>query len=345
LGQDFYGALLRTLERDGGFRRCTPGKPPARGRNFYVFVYDWRLDNSQSAVQLDALISRIRADYADPALKVDIVAYSNGGLVARYFARFGAVSLRDGAIPEATCAGAAAIRRLLLVGTPNLGTLQPALAFVRGEEMGLQSVPPEVVATCPGAPQLLPHPRVPWLLDVHGRTVRSDVFDAATWRELGWCVFDPEVRARTVAEHGGGAAGRRYLDALERYFARSLARARQFALALAQPAPPNDPRVFVFGGDCALTLARLVERIGDRFFARETPDAIEAPVAGVDYGALMFEPGDLVVTRDSLLALASDTRPALAVEHAVFLCEQHRNLTSNPTFQDNLLHTLLAETP
>jgi hypothetical protein len=232
------------------------------------------------------------------------------------------------------------------VGTPNLGTLQPALAFIRGEEMGLRNVPPEVVATCPGAAQLLPHPAVPWLADVRGRDVQRDVFSIETWRELGWCLFDPEVRERTVAQHGGGAAGRRYLAALERYFARQLARGRRFASVLAQPAPPGDARVFLFGADCSLTLARVVvERAGGRHFARESPHDLRAPVEGVDYDAVMFEPGDLVVTRDSLLARSRRAPGALAVEHAVFLCEEHRNLTGNPSFQDNLLHTLLAETP
>jgi len=36
---------------------------------------------------------------------------------------------------------------------------------------------------------------------------------------------------------------------------------------------------------------------------------------------------------------------ALPTEHAVFLCEEHRRLTANATFQNNLLHTLLADLP
>ena len=344
LFQDFYGALLRTLERAGGYRRCTPGSTPTRGRNYYVFAYDWRLDNSAAACALHALIEQIRGDHGDPSLPVDVIAHSNGGLLARYYARFGPTPLRDDADPEATCAGARAIRRLLLVGTPNLGTLQPALALARGEEMGLRSVPPEVVATCPGSSQLLPHPELPWLADVTGRTIRSDVFDAETWRALRWCVFDPRVRERVIGAHGGGADGRRHLAALERYFARHLQRARRFASLLAQPAPPDDARVFLFGGDCSLTPVRIVvERVGGRFLPREAPADIATPSDGVDYEALMFEPGDLVVTRNSLLGRTPGTRGAMHTEHAVFLCEEHRELTGNASFQDNLLHALLAE--
>jgi len=35
-----------------------------------------------------------------------------------------------------------------------------------------------------------------------------------------------------------------------------------------------------------------------------------------------------------------DAPPALAVSCTVILCEKHQFLTGNPTFQNNLLHTL-----
>ena len=109
----------------------------------------------------------------------------------------------------ASCApaGAAAIRRLLMVGTPNLGSMQPVLSHVRGEEMGLRKIPAEVVATISGAPQLMPHPALPWLLDTRGRLIAKDVFDMGTWRELRWSIFDPDVRARTIARKGGETGG------------------------------------------------------------------------------------------------------------------------------------------
>jgi hypothetical protein len=194
----------------------------------------------------------------------------------------------------------------------------------------------------------MPHPSVPWLASTDGRLLARDPYDIETWRRLGWCLFDPVVRERAQSTHGGGAAGRRYLAALERYLARNLARARRFSTLLADAAPAGDVRAFVFGGDCAPTRARVVvERERGRLAGRERPDEIVARRPGVDYTALMFEPGDLVVTRSSLLGLppARTPLPALAIEHAVFLCEEHRLLTANATFQNNLLHTLTAEQP
>jgi hypothetical protein len=115
----------------------------------------------------------------------------------------------------------------------------------------------------------------------------------------------------------------------------------------------------LFGGDCAPTLARLVlEHVDGRAHARERPKDIAAPLARVDYPALMFEPGDLVVTRDSLEGrLPQDEfghvdpghgpafRNGLPVWQSTFICEEHRQLTGNPTFQDNLLYTLLRKMP
>jgi hypothetical protein len=75
-------------------------------------------------------------------------------------------------------------------------------------------------------------------------------------------------------------------------------------------------------------------------------------VAGIDYQDLIHDPGDSVVTRNSLLGRCeSELRPGFSpfppvpAAHAVFLCEQHQFLTGNRTFQNNLLHTLLTVEP
>lgn len=350
LGRDFYGQILDTLQGAGGYRRRRPGDAVEPGqRNFYVFLYDWRLDNVAAVDGLHALIEQIRADHGDPRLRVDILAHSNGGLLARYYARYGTDDRLDGGDATPSYAGAAAIRRLLMVGTPNLGTMQPVLSHVRGEEMGLRKVPPEIIATISGAPQLMPHPALPWLVDRRGDIVDRDLFELDTWREFGWSIFDPKVRERTVRRKGGGAAGRRYLAVLELYLERHLRRGRRFLELMSGPADARDVRPWVFGGDCDATVARLVlERNGRRSQARERAAGVTRPLAGIDYQRLIHDPGDAVVTRASLLGVHDGplrpgyTRlPALPIAHSVFLCERHQYLTGNPTFQNNLLHTLL----
>src|SRR6266700_7647588 len=71
LGHDFYGQLLSTLQRFGGYVRSKPGDATRAGeRRYYVYAYDWRQDNVESARGLDRLIDAIRRDYNDPTLKV-----------------------------------------------------------------------------------------------------------------------------------------------------------------------------------------------------------------------------------------------------------------------------------
>jgi hypothetical protein len=323
LGRDFYGELLRTLQRVGGYRRCRPGQPPEGDGTscLYTYVYDFRLDNARAAAGLGALIEQVRADFGDPRLAVDVVAHSNGGLLARYFIRH--------------------------------GTLQPVLSLLRGEEIGLRRIPPEVIATGPGIPQMMPHPTIDWLVDLQGRPLRADLYDVGTWRDFGWSVFDPQIAGRVIELHGGGAAGRRYLAVLREYLGASLQAGRSFAESFATGPDPAGVRTWVFGGDCEPTLARLVaESVGGRVLARERVDDIAMPLPGVDYAALMHEPGDTVVTRASLLGRrnALVAGPPTAAESlragpAVFFCERHQQLTGNPVLQDNLLHALFRAEP
>ena len=63
----------------------------------------------------------------------------------------------------------------------------------------------------------------------------------------------------------------------------------------------------------------------------------------------MLEPGDGRVTKPSLLARETLDPSApqldesfLPVAYWFFLCEQHDRLTSNVSFQDNLLNVLLS---
>ncbi len=54
LGQDFYGKIIATLRDFGGYVRGTPGVQPGAGeRRYYVYAYDWRQDNVESARGLD----------------------------------------------------------------------------------------------------------------------------------------------------------------------------------------------------------------------------------------------------------------------------------------------------
>ena len=356
LGADFYGAIITTLEREGGYVRGTPGHLAASGsRRYYLFPYDWRQDNVVTARKLDTFIEQIRRDYGDPALKVDIVAHSMGGLITRYYIQYGVTDVLDSNEFPASFAGAAKIRTAILLGTPNLGSVTGLHSLLIGHTVGWQAIPTEALATMPSVYELLPHPVTNWIVDPQGHPLERDLFFVGTWSAYRWSVFDPAVERRVKSRFASEAAGAASVDVLQRYFAKRIERARRFVWSLTYNEEQQAPvKMVVFGGDCTLTPARVVlepppaSEIGGVPSARLRPQDIRAPEAGVDYSRLMLEPGDGEVTKPSLLARESldPTVPRsddvfFPLAYAFFLCVDHAQLTGNINFQDNLLNVLL----
>ena len=113
----------------------------------FQFDYDWRRDNVESAKRLKAFIDRKRADVQrnykerygieNAEVKFDIVAHSMGGLVARYFMRYGDAELPPkGTSAVVTWAGTEDVDRLILVGTPNAGSLSAFTQLIEGFDVG-----------------------------------------------------------------------------------------------------------------------------------------------------------------------------------------------------------------
>lgn len=351
IGKDFYGNIVKTLNKFGGYELAIPGTAvdPSR-KNYYIYIYDWRQDNVVNAAKLADLVDQIRIDYNQPDLKVDIVAHSMGGLIARYFMRYGRTDVIDDNDFPVNLYGAERVRRVILLGTPNLGSVKMLNAFIDGIGLGFQKIGAETLATMPSLYQLLPHPLNDWLITANGDTLKRDLFDVEIWRRFQWSIFAPDTRARIREGFTNDAAADEYLAVLERYFEKRLERARRFVWSLTVPLPEPHPTLVVFGGDCHLTPARiLVEEVEGSSVIRMKPNEIERPVAGIDYQALLLEPGDTAVTKASLLgrnvldpSVPRHEYSFFPLDHAILLCEKHNALTGNVSFQDNLLNALLV---
>ncbi len=350
-GQDFYGAIIRTLNTVGGYVKGIPGEPVTDAkRRYYVLAYDWRQDNVQTAHRLDELINAIRADYANPNLRVDIVAHSMGGLATRYYLRYGTSDVLDSNDFPMNNHGASRVHKVILLGTPNLGSVSGLSEFLRGFKVGLRSISTETLATMPSAYQLFPHPIRSAVISVNGKILNRDLFDVNVWRAFQWSIFDPQVRNRIIQRFDNPQRGIQYLATLERYFEKHLERARRFVWSLTVPIEHNQVRHVVFGGDCELTPARIViENLKGDSLLRLHPHEIENPQPDIDYEKLMLEPGDGRVTKPSLFArdALDPTIPRhrysyFPMDHSILLCESHDHLTGNISFQNNLLNILLT---
>jgi hypothetical protein len=205
-----YYELLNALRRFGNYRDGDWENPPPDGDRdtFYVFPYDWRRDNVESAQMLFRRVEELKRKLGRPDLRFNIVAHSMGGLVARYAAMYGDADLPagDAAAPQPTWAGARHINKIFMFGTPNEGTMEAFATLLEGYSIneGLRrrvrlfnKLSREDAVTIPSIFQLLPHPEAVRFLDQNLRPLELDFYDPEVWRRYGWSpINNAEFRAR-----------------------------------------------------------------------------------------------------------------------------------------------------
>lgn len=350
-GREYYLRVLNTLRDAGGF---TPGDihNPRPGEDLFAFDYDWRRDAAEAAGELAKAIDRVLEARGDPNGRVDLIGHSLGGLLARYFVRFGGRDVLDQDHPAPTYEGAGRVGTVVFVGTPNAGTLDALRSLLEGERV-VRLLPPEAIFTMPAAYELLPEPGREYLLDAAGAPLPDDIFDVATWEKLGWSVFNPDSSAVMQARLRKGrgreeaeALFAKRMDAERRFASWALGRARRFREALSgERRGEAAVRYVAFGGDCLKTPARAVVLFdGATHTTYFDPDLLPSEIRTPEIEELMSEPGDGAVTRASLLGYPPGDPPderGLPIASSWFLCETHKMITQSVAFHDNLLHALL----
>ena len=68
MGVKFYGAMMDALQNVGGYRLGDIGDPKP-GDTCFVYVYDWRRDNVESAIGLGRAIRQIKSRLHAPDMK------------------------------------------------------------------------------------------------------------------------------------------------------------------------------------------------------------------------------------------------------------------------------------
>ncbi len=314
----------------------------------FQFDYDWRRDNVENALRLHEFNKEKRAyvqaerkrryGAETPNLKFDVVSHSMGGLLLRYYLRYGAADLpEDGSLPEVTWAGVADVERAVLIGPPNAGTLESVVQLVEGKDYGpFVHYSPTLLGTFPSGYQMLPRGR-------HGMVLLDDkpvddLFDPELWRRLKWGLASPkaeEMISWLLPEESDPAVRRRIALDHQR---KTLERAGRFTASLDQPADqPDSLSLYLIAGDAVPTPAQV---------------AI-APVAGTDTGSADLSivaggPGDGKVLRSSSLmderldgTWSPQLRSPIEWHTVMFLPHRHLELTKGPVFTDNLLFWLL----
>ncbi|MFT7463485.1 MAG: hypothetical protein ACI9EF_001829 [Pseudohongiellaceae bacterium] len=163
----------------------------------------------------------------------------------------------------------------------------------------------------------------------------NDLFDPTLWERMGWGLADrgrQEMLSWLLPEVSDPAERRAIALDHQR---KCLQRAEQLTRTLDTPArPPAGLSLFLIAGD-----------------AHDTPAILSAEPGPDGLQVLSSAPGDLSVLRSSVLLDERAGQPwsprvvsPIGWSQVLFLFSEHLDLTSDPTFIDNLLY-LLLESP
>jgi pimeloyl-ACP methyl ester carboxylesterase len=352
---EIYQKLLEVLQKDG----FTEGKidDPQTGGDadtFYVFPYDWRLDNVESAQTLLRKMDEIRTKLNRPDLKFNVIGHSMGGLIARYAAMYGSADL-TARTARPTWKGASYINSISMVATPNAGALSSLDSLLNGFSLFgsgklnlpfIQNITKYDLFTIPSVYQLLPHPGTARAFDENLKPLKVDLFSPATWEKYGWITYtDEEFIKKFNAQEQAQAKA---------YFRVVLQRAKLFHSALdASSSVQNPIPMHYLGAECRQTIDGMIIRRDTKkgiwktdFGTSSYTKSNGEKVTKEQTEAVLLSPGDGVVPKRSLISSFLKLGRLRNIDSNVIIngtgdsCDEHNRLTGNETVVKNLLGVL-----
>ena len=298
LKKTIYGPIPEMLENHGYVQGDF--RSPSPEADLFTFAYDWRGDNIFASQTLRERLETL-ADHRGDGYEVDLICQSNGAHICRYLLKYGAESLGQAESGNARPSERFRIRKIILVGTSNGGSMRILREVHRGRKylpLVGRTMQPEVLFSFPAVFQDLPaHIDQPFV-DSQGKSIDLPLFEADTWVQRVWSVFQPEAQAR-MAERPDLFGDHEQQIA---YLRRALDRAQRLHRLLAADVPHfGDTRYYSLqnGYEPSPHLAVVTDRPGVLWF---TGDKIlkDRPYLT----SLISRPGDGHATVDSQNALS-----------------------------------------
>lgn len=306
----------------------------------FQFSYDWRRSCAENAALLGEFVEekrryvtkeRKRLYGSTAPVKFDINAHSMGGLIARYYLMYGSRPLDAKGDMPITWAGARHVDKLIVVGTPNGGSVYPFNDLKEGFRLSplVPRFKAAAIGTMPSLYELLPPEQDGPLIDEHSHPI--PYYDVAEWERRGWGLLDPASApdlAALMPETPDPAERQRRAHG---HLAKLLQNARAFHRAINRESRlPSGLELHSFAGDAVKTGSRVQVS------------------AGGEMQIIDWIPGDGSVTRASVLRdmrkpYQADRRLVSPIPwtSSYFVFTDHVGMTSDPAFVDNVLHLLL----
>jgi len=343
-----YDKLLRILNQAGYVQE---GKQLPNDKTFYslfTFYYDWRKSIDFNAARLHDFIkskgSYLKKEYRklygidNYDVQFDIVAHSMGGLLSRYYLRYGNQLLpEDGSLPEFDWRGSKNIDKVIIVGTPNAGYLDSVMQLVNGLKIYsnpfVPTYPPAVIGTFPGVYQMMPLTSTRSLLysnNPDGKPV--NLFDPQVWLDMKWGLADPKQDKflKLLLPEVKTSEERRKIAIA--HLNKNLKKAKQFVDAMrVHKEPPGDVALYLFLGDSLKTIktAEVYIKTGK--------------LKVTEFGA-----GDGVVLTSSALMDEREGQKwepflisPIEWDAVIYIKAAHLDITESYAFIDNVTHYLL----
>jgi pimeloyl-ACP methyl ester carboxylesterase len=253
-GLSVYGDLLKYLDKKAGYRRITWDSATKEDTQdvYLTFPYDWRRDNVENARLLIQKIEKLKIKLGKPNLKVDILAHSMGGLIARYAAMYGNQDLQNK--PNPTWAGTKHIQKIIMLGTPNEGAMNALDTFYNGYSVQTPAgryypsfLNRAVAFTIPALYELLPHGESAQFFDEDLNRKDISIYQVDNWEKYGWSYLEDEKLTKGMTKNKRQQA-EKFLEAV-------LYRTQKFHDALdVKTKIPANIQLYAFGSDCKSTL-------------------------------------------------------------------------------------------
>lgn len=261
----------------------------------------------------------------------DLIGHSMGGLVSRYFLRYGTAELpEENEKPNVTWAGAKYVDRMIILGTPNAGYLDTLLEMQKGTEM--PPFPPALVSTWLTYYQMMPDSSTKSVVYENDPSKPVDIYDFQTWIKMKWGLANPKQEEifKILLPNVKDKTKRR-LIAFD-HLKKCLKRAKRFKRTMnIQAKHPDTLKMYLVLGNAVKTTRRA------------TANSKTGKLKVIDYG-----PGDGKVLASSAMY---DERAGQKTWVPFFyspidwnsiiqLRAAHMGITTDPAFKDNVLFLL-----